>query len=260
MRWSSPIKTGDEHNQESPTVLEYQPQQFHLGTPDAAIDYLKRKHHGADFVLSDALRKTTGIEDLERQSEEKLIEEKVLQKVSEIQKIAYDEGFKLGKEEGLATALENKTHEINNGLVDLGAVLLSIQNLKPELISHNESHMLQLIYQIAEKIAFDHIEQKPEVILEVIRKAMHSAQADEDVNVLVSSEQIEFIEKYKSSNKEQYDYLKNVKLQPSEKVQSGGCIIETNYGAIDARIKERVDKLWTELKAAIPKVKDTIES
>ena len=259
MRWSSPIKSGQEQNQDTATVLDYQPRQFNLGTPDAAIDYLKRKHKGEDFMLSDALRETTGIAELERESEEKKIEEKVLEKVAEIQKAAYDEGFKLGQEEGLTKAFDKKTSEINHGLEDLSAALLSIQNLKPELISANEGHIVNLVYQLAEKIAFDHIEKKPEIILEVIRKAMNSAQADEDVNVLVAPEQVEFIEKYKNSGQEKFGFLKGVKIQPSEKVQPGGCIIETNYGAIDARIKERVEKLWTELNAVIPKVKDTIE-
>jgi len=259
MRWSSPIKIRPDQSQDTATVLDYQPRQFNLGTPDAAIDYLKRKHKGDDFVLSDALRETTGIAELEKESEEKKIEERVLQKVVEIQKAAYDEGYKLGHEEGLTKALEKKTSEINHGLEDLATMLLSIQNLKPDLISANESHIIHLVFQIAEKIAFDHIEKKPEIIIEVIRKAMNSAQVDEDVNVLVAPSQIEFIEKYKNSSEDKYSFLKGVKLQASENVQPGGCIIETNYGAIDARIHERVQKLWAEVNAITPKIKDTIE-
>jgi flagellar assembly protein FliH len=261
MRWSSLIKSKSEGDTEqNKTVLEYQPREFTLGTPEAALEYLERKKQGSDFVLSDVLRHTTGVEEIEKQSEESRIEQKVLERVAMIQKQAYDEGYALGKDEGYKAALEKKTNEINRGLLDLSDVMQSVQNLKPELISNNESHIMHLIYQIAEKIAYDHIEQKPEVILEVIRRAIHTAQAEEEVTVMVAPEQVAFLEQYKNSDNEKYEFLENIRLQPSDQILPGGCIIETNYGAIDARIGERFKKIWAELSAAIPKVKDVVSS
>jgi flagellar assembly protein FliH len=260
MRWSNPIKSKTTDDEQNKTVLEYQPREFVLGTPGAALDYLERKKHGSDFVLSDILRQTTGVEEIERQSEESRIEQKVLERVALIQKQAFDEGYLLGKDEGYSAALEKRNIEIDRGLLELNDVLQSIKSLKADLISNNEAHMMNLIYQIAEKLAYDHIEQKPEVILEVIRRAIHTAQAEEEVTVLVAPEQVEFLEAYKNSDNEKYEFLENIKLQPSDQIQPGGCIIETNYGAIDARITERFKKIWTELSAATPKVKDKIES
>ena len=260
MRWSSLIKTKTEDSEQNKTVLEYQPREFVLGTPGAALDYLERKKHGSDFVLSDVLRTVTGVEEIEKQSEEARIEQKVLERIALVQKQAYDEGYLLGKDEGFAAALEKRNNEIDRGLLDLSVVLESVQNLKPELISNNEAHIMNLIYQIAEKLAYDHIEQKPEMVLEVIRRAIHTAQAEEEVTVLVAPEQVRFLETYKNSDNEKYEFLENIKVQPSDQIQPGGCIVETNYGAIDARIGERFKKVWTELSAAIPKVKDTVES
>jgi len=37
-------------------------------------------------------------------------------------------------------------------------------------------------------------------------------------------------------------------------------VVETNYGVIDARMEERVTKLWNELKQSLPKVKSPIET
>lgn len=260
MRWSSLIKSKTDDSEQNKTVLEYQPREFVLGTPAAALDYLERKKQGSDFVLSDVLRATTGVEEIEKQSEESRIEQKVLERIALIQKQAYDEGFQLGRDEGFAAALEKRNNEINRGLSDLHDVLNSVQNLKPDLISNNESHIMNLIYQIAEKLAYDHIEQKPEVVLEVIRRAIHTAQAEEEVTVLVAPEQVQFLESYKNSDNEKYEFLENIRLQPSDQIQAGGCVVETNYGAIDARIEERFKKVWSELSAAIPKVKDRVES
>lgn len=260
MRWSNLIKTNSEDTEQNKTVLEYQPREFVLGTPGAALDYLERKKQGSDFVLSDVLRTVTGVEEIEKQSEEARIEQKVLERIALIQKQAYDEGYLLGKDEGYAAALEKRNNEIDRGLLDLSAVLESVQNLKPELISNNEAHIMNLIYQIAEKLAYDHIEQKPEVILEVIRRAIHTAQVEEEVTVLVAPEQVQFLETYKNSDNEKFEFLENIKIQASDQIRPGGCIVETNYGAIDARIEERFKKVWAELSASIPKVKDSVES
>lgn len=260
MRWSSLIKSKQDNQEQNKTVLEYQPREFVLGTPEVALDYLERKKNGADFILSDVLRTTTGVEEIEKQSEESRIEQKVLERIALIQKQAFDEGYRLGKDEGYTAAFEKRNNEINRGLLDLNDVLQSIQNLKPDLISNNEAHIVHLIYQIAEKLAYDHIEQKPEVVLEVIRSAIHTAQVEEEVTVLVAPEQVRFLETYKNSDNEKYEFLENIRLQGSDQIQPGGCVIETNYGAIDARIQERFKKVWTELLAVIPKVKDTVES
>jgi len=260
MRWSNLIKNKTNDTEQNTTVLEYQPREFVLGTPGAALDYLERKKQGSDFVLSDVLRATTGVEEIEKQSEEARIEHKVLERIALIQKQAYDEGYLLGKDEGYAAALGKRNNEIDRGLLDLSEVLQSVQSLKPDLISNNEAHILNLIYQIAERLAYDHIEQKPEIVLEVVRRAIHTAQAEEEVTVLVAPEQVQFLETYKNSDNGNYEFLENIKLLASDQIQPGGCIVETNYGAIDARIAERFKKVWTELSAAIPKVKDTVES
>ena len=82
MRWSSIVKQ-DKSNVEHAdvTVLNYTPKQFDFGTPGSAIKYLKQKEQGSDFIMSDVLRTTTGVEEIERLSEEQKIEEKVLDKI-----------------------------------------------------------------------------------------------------------------------------------------------------------------------------------
>ena len=54
------------------------------------------------------------------------------------------------------------------------------------------------------------------------------------------------------------EFLKNVKLQAAPNIQPGGCIVETNYGVIDARIAERTSKLWDEISQTLPKVKSKV--
>jgi flagellar assembly protein FliH len=240
------------------TILEYKPKDFAAITPEAALDYLIQKKQGSDFVMSDVLRHTTGVAEIERQSEEQKIEDMALSKVAIIQEQAFAQGFELGKSEGHAEAYAQATEKINSGLDQLHHLVQKLGQIKEELVHQNETHMMTLIYQIAEKIAFDHIESKPEVILSVIQKCIEMAQVDEDITVSVAAEQVDFLEKMKTQNHREYEFLKNVKLQAAPNIQPGGCIVETNYGVIDARIAERTSKLWDEISQTLPKVKSKV--
>lgn len=261
MRWSSIVKL-DKSNVEQVevSVLNYTPKQFDFGTPDSAMEYLKEKEQGSDFIMSDVLRTTTGVEEIERRSEEQKIEEKVLDKISALQQDAYQKAYELGFFEGNKKAIEDKSRELALKANEIDQLVASLNLIKEEMIHQNEAHMIKMIYEIASKLAFDHINENQEVILKIIKKSIEEAQADENVNVLVAHEQLEFLEKIKQTEKRENEFLKKVKFVGSDTISVGSCVVETNYGIIDARIEERIDKLWAEFRQAIPKVKSPIGS
>ncbi len=261
MRWSNILKK-DQTTQttEDVSVLDYTPKEFNFGTPAAAIDYLRQKEKGSDFLLSEVLRTTTGVEEIERLSEEQKIEQKVLEKLALVQEDAYKKAYDLGFDEGLAKAISDKTEELDQQSAETAKLLISFNHIKEELVHQNEAHLIRLVYEIASKIAFDHIEQNEESVLKVIKMAIETAQVEENVNVLIAPQQLEFLERMKAQGGRENEFLKKIKFVDSDQVTSGSCIVETNYGVIDARIEERVQKLWTELKAALPKVKSPIGS
>lgn len=53
------------------SVLEFVPMRFDLGSPPQALNYLTEKRKGSDFRMNDAIRIQTGIDEVEKVSEEK---------------------------------------------------------------------------------------------------------------------------------------------------------------------------------------------
>lgn len=261
MRWSSIVKNNEESAEQADvTVMSYVPKQFDLGTPESAMKYLIEKERGSDFVMNDVLRNLTGVEEIERQTEEQAIELKVLEKISVLQEDAYQKAYDLGFEEGHKKAAAEKAEELQQKSQMLDQLFESMQQIKEEMVRQNEAHIMKMIYEVATRLAFDHVNENQDLVLKVIKKSIEDAQADENVNVLVSPEQFEFLEQIQQSAGRENDFLKKVKFVASESVSIGSCIVETNYGVIDSRIEERVSKLWSELKQAVPKVKSVIES
>jgi flagellar assembly protein FliH len=236
-------------------ITEFKPRTFNIDLSKSNNTYIVEKKSGSGFVMNDAVKKISGIEEIERQAEQNLINEKVQALLEDLKQKTYDEAFKLGTEQGFRSATEGRNHEINQAIDDFKSLIQSIHNMKTELIYQNEAHIMTTIFRIAEKVAYDHIEENPQLVLPVIRKAVNDSQEDENITIHISDKQIEFIENLKKISGREFDFLKNTKLEPSAQILTGGCIIETNYGVIDAQIENRVENIWTELKQALPKIK-----
>lgn len=236
-------------------VLEYSPTKFQLGTPSQALDYLDTKKRGADFRMNDVIRIQTGVEKIEQDSYEERIETRALEKLKTIQEQAYQEGYKLGLEEGNKRAFDENLKLIQDSVNEMSQIITTLKNMKTDMSHFNEAHMIQLLFQMASKLAQDHLEYDNQPLVEVIRQAVELAQGEENVIVHLSDKQMSFIETLQSQKKVEFDFLDKVKLVANPEITPGGCIIETNYGEVDARVEQRIQKLWDNLKENLPRVK-----
>lgn len=257
MPWSSIADHNKKSDEEKATgvVTEYQPRLFTLKQSEATEAYLDKKYKGTDFVMSDVVKKVTGIEEIERQNEQSVVDQKVKEELEKIKAQAYDEAYQIGLKDGFKSAVEQRLKEINKAIDDFQVLVNSIQQIKMDLVHQNEAHIVTAIFHIAKKLAYSHIDENPELVIPVIKQNVEMAQTDEEVMVLVSPEQIDFIENLKNLSNRDFDFLKSIRLEPSDTVSAGGCIVETNYGIIDAQIETRIDKIWSELVQALPKTK-----
>lgn len=252
MPWSKSVLKKDEARTQ---VLEYNPTKFELGTPSQAIGYLDAKKHGSDFRMSDVVRQQTGVEELELQSDEQRVEDRALEKLQQIQEDAYREGYNLGLDEGRKKAFEENDKAISQSLDEMNQLISSIAEMKKEILSHNEAHMVRLLFHMASKLAQAHLEYDQEPVVGVIKQAVELAQGEESVTVHVSAKQIEFLENLKSQQKIELEFMQKVKFIANESLMPGGCIVETNYGEVDASVEQRVQQLWSHLKENMPRVK-----
>ena len=239
-------------------VLEYVPKKFELGTPKQALDYLEQKKRGADFRLNETIRVQTGVDEIEKATEEEKVEARALELLKDVQENAYKEAYELGLAEGHKEAFTKYSREIEDKLAGVEVLLKAMEDAKKELLNFNEAHLVQLVFQIASKIARVEVEKNDQSVVEVLRGAVSLAQDEENVTVRVAPEQFDFLEELKKQSGRQFEFLKKIKFEPSADISKGGCVVETNYGEVDARVEQRVQSLWSTLAENIPKVKPKI--
>lgn len=238
-------------------VLEFVPHKIDMGTPEVAMEYVRRKP-GSDFRMNDQVQVTTGVDRIEKSDEEERAEQRSLELLAQIQQNAYQEGHQLGLDDGRKQAFDEASAMIKDKMDQLTEVLKNLGTMKQEILSHNEAHMIKLLYHMASRIAMTTLENNNPSVVEVLRGAVALAQDEENVRVQLHPDQIEFIEDLRRQTNREFEFLKKIRLEPDPKVKPGGCIVETNYGEIDAQVETRLAQLWESLSDSLPKVKDKV--
>lgn len=242
-------------------VIEFIPPNLRAEITETARDFfVKSEAKKNDFRLSDLVAKRTGIANLERVQLEEKVEEKALIKLKEMQEVAYKQAYDLGLNEGRDRALSESTEEIKNRLKKFDQLIDSIDKLKSILITQNESHIMRLIFELTKRLTLITIEENKDRILPILKEAIELAQTEENITVRLSEEDYNFIEGMKETAGKDLNFVKKLKLEKSTEVLAGGCVVETNYGIIDATVTQRIEKLWKTFEEKLPKVKDNLKS
>lgn len=241
-------------------VLEFVAPRLELGTPDVAKRYMEGRSLGRDFSMHEATRIQTGVKDMEARTFDDRVEERVVERLQDVQEAAYKEAYSLGMEEGRREGFQKTTADIENHLQSFSDLIATITTLKTEMFNCNESHLIKLLLHMASRLALVEVNANNEVLSEAIRAALEMAQIEENITVQVAPEQFEFLETLKKETGREYEFLKKVKIEPVVGISRGGCVIETNFGVIDSRFEERVSQLWKSIEENLHRVKDRISA
>lgn len=243
-------------------AVAYSPRKFPATISKTASDFVafQAANQGdpsvAGFRLDKIVSQQTGVAELERLSIEEKVEREALTRLKELQENAYQQAYQLGLEEGREKAYLESQEHIKQSLASLHSLITSIENLKSDLVTYNETHIVRLCYYMAKRLAMGEIAEKRDLILTVVSQAIQSAQSDEELTVRLSENDLQFIEQMKEKLPKEFETLKRAKLEASGEIMDGGCVVETNYGNVDATVEQRIDKLWDAIAGKLPKVKD----
>lgn len=242
------------------TVLEFVPPKIQLGTPKAALEYIERSRVKSDFIMAEPLKQQTGVDEIELMNEDEKIELKVLQKLKDIQESAYKEAYQLGLDDGRKLSFEKNMTHLEAQLQVFEQFLQLVSVMKIELFKQNEKHLIELVYKIATKVCARELKDNHEALIPIVQQVLATAAEQERVVVKISEEQQTFIQDVLKHQAKTFAEYPNVQFQADSSIQSGGCIVETNYSTIDATLESRLDVVWNQLQAQMPVSKPKLVS
>ena len=242
-------------------VVAYTPRKFPFSVTASAKEFHAYQEASANptrFHIDPLVAEQTGVAQLERLSVEQQVEKLALEKVKDLQEEAYREAYQLGLDQGRESAFAEFREELEQRMDYFTKLLQTIENLKTELVSHNEAHFMKILYHIASRVAMSEITTKPETILSALQQTVEGSQSDEQMTAKINKTDLQFIQSVMEKLGKDMEFIKRLRLEDSDDIKPGGCIIETNFGSVDATIEQRVTKIWEAISEKLPKVDDTV--
>lgn len=238
-------------------VMSYNPKTIKMGVPDQAKNFVKEQGgETSAFLMNELVAQTTGVSELERHNFQKRVEKRVLEVLKEVQEKAYKEAYDLGLKDGEKKAYEDSNQDITRALQSLESVISKIAEMKRLLFVENEKHLMETIFRLAEVIAIKEITQDKESVMSVLQKALEVASNEEEIVVRMNHGDLDFINSVKGASGDPFEKFSKVKVEAGKKMLQGGCVIDTNFGIVDASVETRVKKLWESIVGKLPNAED----
>ncbi len=141
---------------------------------------------------------------------------------------------------------EAKEVGFNQGLTQFNQQILHFQQKMKQIEHDLQNLVLPLALKAAKKIVGTELQSHPETIVEIVRQNLKAVTQAHHIKIYVNRKDYEFLEKKKKEIKKILDHVQTFTVEEREDVSSGGCIIETEAGIINASLENQ----WRALEAA----------
>ncbi len=155
--------------------------------------------------------------------------------IEEIKESAFQKGFLEGKKVGLASGSEKAAAVIES----LQRALEQLQNIRSEMQLEIEKEVTHLALSIAKKIVCHEVKTTQDTVSCVAREALRRVDNPGKIKIKINPEDLRFLEKTQSQFADFLQNMDQVHFEAEDSIQSGGCLIETDRGDIDARIEKQ---------------------
>jgi len=171
---------------------------------------------------------------------------------------AYAKGKREGAETGRAEGVRTTTGEYEKRIDELqeriGDVLSHFETAKREAVLNAEHLLLRLCLAVCGKIIDREVATDPELILTIIKRSLSYIGHREKMTLRVAPDDLEMAAQRKDFWITVGERLEDIAIIADERIDRGGCIIDSNSGLVDARlgvqfseIAELIEKTWQDV-------------
>jgi len=221
---------------------------------DAAFQEVKRRTDEAAVIKQQA---EIEAERIITEAKEKAveIENEVRQSLEGERRQAREEGQEEGRQEGYG---EGKA-EVERLVQRTQVMLERAQDKRGEILSETEQEIVDLVLLIARKVIKIISENQRDVIVSNVVQSLRKIKSKGSVIIRVNMADLQLTTGHKDEFIKLVEGANSIQVVEDSTVDSGGCIIETDFGEIDARISSQLAELESKILEVSP-IKSTMNA
>ena len=214
---------------------------------DAAFAEVKRQTNQAQVVKNEAEQTAQEIIKKAQEEASRIIEEANAEQEA-LKKSGYSEGLNKGREDGFSEGqgevqrLVERTHKILEG----------VMARREEILSETEQQIVELVILMTRKVVKIISEKQKSVVMANILQALKKVKGRGDVTIRVNLADVKLTSEHTQDFIKQVENVKGITVLEDSTVDKGGCVVETDFGAIDARIQSQLSELETAILEISP--------
>lgn len=203
---------------------------------DQAEKYLLNKEGEAAQVIADAEARAA---DLIRDAENR---------VAELEKEAHRKGYAAGQEEGYQAGRD----EMDRLVEHLHGIITGMIEKRREILEQAETQLIDLVLLISRKVVKVISENQRNVVINNVVQALRKLKSRGDVAIRVNLTDLDLTTEHIKDFMKMVENVKSVTVLEDSTVERGGCIIETDFGEIDARISSQLREIEEKVLELMP--------
>ena len=165
----------------------------------------------------------------------------------EIEEEAYVRGYTQGEKVGIESGKKIVEPILNN----FQQALVELERIRKEIYVSAEKETVELSLAIARKIVGHEVATNRNVVLNVVKEALGKLVDHEKIRVRISPSDLEFILNSRDQFSNTVENADGIVFEEDNAILSGGCVIETDLGSIDARVESQFQVLEDAFEAEL---------
>lgn len=204
----------------------------------AAFDEVKRRTDQAQKLKTRAEEEAAAaVEQAESRIRE--LESQAKERIDAVHKDAFRKGFDEGREAGYK---EGKA-EVERLTGRLHAVIERALDKRGEILEKTEAEIVELVLLVAKKVVKVISENQKNVVVQNIVQALRKLRTRSEVTIRVNLADLQLASEHAKDFVAMAENAKHIQIVEDTTIDRGGCIIETDFGEIDARISSQLHEL-----------------
>jgi flagellar assembly protein FliH len=203
---------------------------------DEAQSFKREAQDEAEKIVAEAKKKAQEVEDASRAAFEAE------------RKDAEERGRAAGRETGFA---EGKA-EVERLIQRTRTVLERAQDKRAEILAETEQEIIDLVLLISRKVIKVISENQRNVVISNVVQALRKVKGRGNIIVRVNMIDLKLTTEHMKDFTQLVEGSKTLQIVEDSTVDPGGCVIETDFGEIDARIASQLGELETKILEISP--------
>ena len=214
---------------------------------EAAFNEVKKQSDQAAIIKNAAEKEAE-----ELVAKAKAEADEILRKAHEEEQRIFDraqsDGYGKGQEDGYQTGNQEAERLVER----LHKMIDAVQEKRQEILDGTEQQIVDLVILMTRKVVKIMSDSQKNIIMANVLQALKKVKGRGDVTLRVNLSDLKLTTAHVKDFITQVEGIKNITVVEDSSVDKGGCIVETDFGSIDARIASQLGELETKILEISP--------